>query len=145
MGLYHYVVYKTLLKPEDIEKAMALMKEIIEKGSAKPIEMMSGTKDGREFPCSFTASLIKDAEGNPQNLVAVIRDITELKRAEEKRIEAEKKAARAEEAEKYSRDLEAKVKELEEFHDLAVGRELKMKKMEEELEELKKKLEKIER
>ena len=80
-------------KPEDIEKAMALMKEIIEKGSAKPIEMMSGTKDGREFPCSFTASLIKDAEGNPQNLVAVIRDITELKRAEEERIKAEKEVA----------------------------------------------------
>ncbi|MCG2718062.1 MAG: hypothetical protein L6408_04410, partial [Nanoarchaeota archaeon] len=71
--------------------------------------------------------------------------ITELKRLQEKEKEVVADKARAEEAEKYGKELEAKVKELEEFHDLAVGRELKMKKMEEEMEELKKRLERREK
>lgn len=38
------------------------------------------------------------------------------------------------------KELKTKMKELEEFHDLAVGRELKMKKIEGEMEALKRKL-----
>jgi PAS domain-containing protein len=42
------------------------------------------------------------------------------------------------EREKTEKELVRKIKELEEFHDLAVGRELKMAWMEEEIERLKK-------
>jgi GAF domain-containing protein len=45
------------------------------------------------------------------------------------------------ELEKTRDDLERKVKELEEFHELVVGRELKMKQMEREIESLRAKLE----
>ncbi|MFA4853025.1 MAG: PAS domain-containing protein [Bacteroidales bacterium] len=41
---------------------------------------------------------------------------------------------------KAEEDLKTRITELEDFHDLTVGRELKMKKMEEEMEELKKKI-----
>ena len=42
---------------------------------------------------------------------------------------------------KLADELNARVKELEDFHDLAVGRELEMVKLEEEVERLKRELE----
>jgi len=54
--------------------------------------------------------------------------------------EAEKKAAIAGMEKERAAELEKTNKELEEFHDLAVGRELKMKAMQEEIESLKRKL-----
>lgn len=46
-----------------------------------------------------------------------------------------------EELQKREQELKKKVKELEEFYDMAVGRELRMKELKEEIEELKKELE----
>jgi len=67
------------------DKTMALgaMQDVIEKGSAEHIDIGAITKGGEEIAISFAASIIKDARGNPRTLVAVIRDITERKRAEE--------------------------------------------------------------
>ena len=72
------------VKAEDIEKFMGLMGELIEKGYVEPIESIIRTKDGREVPMSVTYSLTKDAEGNPEYIIASLRDITELKLVEEK-------------------------------------------------------------
>ncbi len=52
---------------------------------------------------------------------------------------AERKRAE-EEMKKLEKALQKRVKELEEFYDMAVGRELKMKELKEEIEKLKKKL-----
>ena len=73
----------TYSKSKDRVKAQGYLKKVIEKSSAKPIDMSAITKDGDEIPINFTASVIKDAQGNPQTLVAVIRDISERKWAEE--------------------------------------------------------------
>jgi diguanylate cyclase (GGDEF)-like protein/PAS domain S-box-containing protein len=73
----------TYSKSKDRVKAQGYLKKVIEKSSAKPIDMSAITKDGEEIPINFTASVIKDAQGNPQTLVAVIRDISERKWAEE--------------------------------------------------------------
>ena len=73
----------TYSKSKDRVKAQGYLKKVIEKSSAKPIDMSAITKDGEEVPINFTASVIKDAQGNPQTLVAVIRDISERKWAEE--------------------------------------------------------------
>lgn len=67
----------------DRKKARQALKKIIEKGSAEPIDMVALTKDGVEIPINFTASVVKGAKGNPKTLVAVIRDVTEAKKAEE--------------------------------------------------------------
>jgi len=72
------------LKAEDIERFMKLLGELIETGKVEPVETVIGTKDGKEVPISVTYSLIKDAEGNPKNIIAMLRDITELKRLQEK-------------------------------------------------------------
>jgi diguanylate cyclase (GGDEF)-like protein/PAS domain S-box-containing protein len=73
----------TYSRSKDRVKAKEYLKKVIEKSSAKPIDMNAVTKDGEEIPISFTASVIKDAQNNPKTLVAVIRDISERKHAEE--------------------------------------------------------------
>ena len=79
----------TYTESKDKEKAREVLKKVISGGSADPIDMGIMNKDGKEIPVSFTASVIKDAQGNPQTLVAVIRDITERKGMEEALRESE--------------------------------------------------------
>jgi len=79
----------TYTESKDKEKAREVLKKVISGDSADPIDMGLINKDGKEIPVSFTASVIKDAQGNPQTLVAVIRDITERKRMEEALRESE--------------------------------------------------------
>jgi len=50
-----------------------------------------------------------------------------------------------EELQKREKELKKKVKELEEFYDMAVGRELRMKELKEEIEELREELKKNKR
>jgi diguanylate cyclase (GGDEF)-like protein/PAS domain S-box-containing protein len=73
----------TYSNSKDRVKAQRYLRNIIEESSAKPIDMSAITKDGEEIPINFTASVIKDAQGNPKTLVAVIRNISECKQAEE--------------------------------------------------------------
>lgn len=65
------------------EKARNALKEVMAKGSTGHIDMGAITKSGKEIPITFTAFVIKDSKGNPKNLVAIMRDITERKRAED--------------------------------------------------------------
>jgi PAS domain S-box-containing protein len=96
---------------------------------------------GNEFYVEVTAYPLKEGE-EVTGFIHVARDITRLKRAEEERVAAER--TRAEEAEKLTKKLQEKIEELEEFHDVTVGRELKMMRMEEEMEELKQRLRELE-
>jgi signal transduction histidine kinase len=65
---------------------------------------------------------VTDEKGEITGIACVIRDITERKCAEE--------------------ESKKRVKELEEFYRMAVGREMKMIELKEEIEKLKKELEK---
>lgn len=67
-------------KKKNSNKAADILKQVIERGFADPIDMDALTKGGKKIPLSFTASLIRDASGKPRNFVAVVRDITERKR-----------------------------------------------------------------
>jgi diguanylate cyclase (GGDEF)-like protein/PAS domain S-box-containing protein len=73
----------TYSRSKDRVKAQEYLKKVIVKSHTKPIDMNALTKDGEEIPIAFTASVIKDAHNNPKTLVAVIRDISERKQAEE--------------------------------------------------------------
>lgn len=70
-------------RKKGVEKAALIFKQATEKGFADPIDMVALTKDGEKIPLSFTVSVIKDSDGNPRTLVAVIRDIAERKKLEE--------------------------------------------------------------
>jgi PAS domain S-box-containing protein len=66
-------------------------------------------------------SLIYDDKGKPLYIGNIITDITERRKTEA--------------------EIQKRVKELEEFYDMAVGRELRMKELKEEIKEIKKELE----
>jgi PAS domain S-box-containing protein len=67
-----------------------------------------------------------------QGVIEYVRDITERKKAEDALMRSEK-------------ELKKRVKELEEFYDMAVGREQRMKQLKEENDKLKQKLEKYQK
>ena len=69
--------------PRDREKAGEVLEEVMEKGSAEHVDIGAINKAGEEIAISFAASVMKDAQGNPRTLVAVIRDVTKRKRREE--------------------------------------------------------------
>ena len=73
----------TYRKSKDRVKAREYLLRMIGKGGAEHIDMSAITRDGREVPINFTASVIRDSQGNPEAMVAVIRDISERKSAEE--------------------------------------------------------------
>ena len=73
----------TYRRTRDRERAKVAFKEVLEKGSSEHIDIGAISKSGEEIAISFAASVIKDAEGIPKTLVAVMRDITRRKRAEE--------------------------------------------------------------
>ncbi len=73
------------VRQEDREKFVELMKEVIERERVSPLEFQDTA--GRWG--SIIVSLLKDQEGNPSALFAIRRDITELKRLQEKERKAE--------------------------------------------------------
>ena len=67
---------------KDREKAREALKKVLEKGTAEHIDIGAINKSGEEIAISFAASVIRDGQGNPKTLVAVMRDITRRKWAE---------------------------------------------------------------
>ena len=78
-----------LIAPEDREKAIAGMEEVLEKGYIKSREYHVITKNGSTIPVEMSVALIKDVEGKPIGFVDISRDITERERAEKALRESE--------------------------------------------------------
>jgi len=98
-------------------------KRVIELGTYRG-EVGHITRDGKPFPTLMVTTLLKDKQGKPYALAAIARDITELKRAE--------------------KEILKRVKELEDFYDIAIDRELRMMKLKKQMEDMKIKLDKYE-
>ena len=71
------------IAPEDRERAIRNAQRTLELGTLRDVEYTLLRKDGSRFPGEMTASLVTDVDGNPRAFIAVVRDITERKRAEE--------------------------------------------------------------
>ncbi len=72
-----------LIAPEDRLRAAENLQEILSLGSIKDVEYSMLRKDGSRFPAEFRASLMRDAQGNPQALIGLVQDITQRKSAQE--------------------------------------------------------------
>jgi PAS domain S-box-containing protein len=75
------------IAPEDREKAAKVWQKILKDGFARNVEYNLMKKDGSRFLGEVNATLLKNAEGKPQSILAVIRDITERKRLEKEILE----------------------------------------------------------
>jgi PAS domain S-box-containing protein len=80
-----------------------------------------------------------DSEGEFEGLIHIIRDITERKKIEKEHADYRDKLIKADE------ERMKRLRELEKFYDLAIGRELKMKELKKEIKNLKIELTKNER
>jgi len=67
---------------EDMKKAAVAAEKVLNEGIAT-VELSLITKDGRSIPTEYTGSAIRDDDGNPKYIIAVGRDVTERKRAED--------------------------------------------------------------
>jgi PAS domain S-box-containing protein len=83
------------------------------------------TRDGKPFPTLMVTTLLKDKIGKPYALAGIAKDITEHKKAE--------------------KENQKRVKQLEDFHNIAVDRELRIMKLNKQMEEMKIKLKQYEK
>jgi PAS domain S-box-containing protein len=105
-----------LIAKQDQERAMKNTKKTLEKGIVKNLEYTLLKKDGKEFLGELSAVVIKDISGNPVSFVAITKDITDRKKAEEK--------------------LHKTITDLQRFNRLSVGRELQMIELKREVNDL---------
>jgi PAS domain S-box-containing protein len=68
--------------PQDRQRALDYDTQTLEQGTVRNIEYSLRRQDGSVFPAEFSASVVADANGEPEAFIRVTRDITERKRAE---------------------------------------------------------------
>jgi len=72
------------LAPEERDRGMEGLEELLKGGSLKRQEYTAMTKSGKRVPAEISVTLLKDSQSKPIGIVSIIRDITERKKAEEK-------------------------------------------------------------
>ncbi len=71
------------ISAKDRARAEQNLMRTFEEGVSGTIEYTLLTRDGEQFDAELNAALVRDSCGNPAGFIAVTRDITERKRAEE--------------------------------------------------------------
>jgi PAS domain S-box-containing protein len=121
---------KTLFLEKDrIEKNI---REATKGKPARDKELTLISKYKKKIPADLSLSLRKDKKGNPIGYFASIADITEIKKFQE---------SLENQVQERTKELQDKIKELEKFQKITVGRELKMIELKKEMEKLKQELE----
>lgn len=72
-----------MIHPEDRQKAQRYFRDLMMKNKIPRMEVRVLRKNGSSFWADFTASVLKDAAGNPAYIMDTMRDITERKESEE--------------------------------------------------------------
>ena len=90
---------------KDRSRTMENMKTAFELGLVRNIEINLVANDRREYPVELSASLLREAAGQPIGFVVVLKDISERKQMEKKLLKAERLAAIGEVAAMVGHDL----------------------------------------
>lgn len=69
-----------LIAPKDRPVAVEQLKKMLVAGSTKEVEITCLRKDGSEFIVEFSASIMKDTDGEPVSFVIVSKDITQRRK-----------------------------------------------------------------
>ncbi|MFZ5908279.1 MAG: PAS domain S-box protein [Nitrospirota bacterium] len=102
-----------------------IQQQVLISGYSEVYEKEYIRKDTTVFPVELRTYLLRDEEGNPRALWAFIRDVTERKKVET--------------------ELTDRIQDLEDFYNMAVGRELRMIELKEEIENLREQLERCQK
>ena len=98
-------------KWQDFEETI-IQKQVLPRGYSEVYEKEYRKKDGTAFPVELRTFLLKDQAGGNVGMWAIVRDITERKRAEEEIRENQKRLEElVEESRRYQEHLEERVKE----------------------------------
>lgn len=91
------------IAPEDRERAAENLRLALRDGVVRDAEYVLLKKDGSRYPVELSAAVVRDADGKPTGFVALLRDVSERKRAEERneKLELELTALRRDLREKY--------------------------------------------
>jgi two-component system sensor histidine kinase/response regulator len=71
------------IAPEERPRLFEHFKKTLQTGNSQTIEHTALKKDGSLFSAEVNASMLVDTQGRPQGTIAIVRDITERKQAEE--------------------------------------------------------------
>ena len=121
---------KTLFLEED--KIDKIINESIKKKTVRSRELTLISKDKKKILVDISVSVREDKKGNSIGYFASITDITEIKKFQE---------SLEEQVKERTKELQDKIRELEKFQKITVGRELKMIELKKEIERLKNELE----
>ncbi|MBI5524965.1 MAG: PAS domain S-box protein [Deltaproteobacteria bacterium] len=75
----------------DRPRVLEGMRRAVDEGAVKNVEYTLFRRDRSEFPAEISASIVRDAAGNPVAFIGIVTDITDRKRAEEALRESEEK------------------------------------------------------
>src|SRR5262249_54643989 len=73
------------------DRAFANARRTLEIGGVRNVEYTLVRRDGSRIPAELSASLIRDPDGQPRAFIAVVRNISERKEAEEALRQSEEK------------------------------------------------------
>jgi two-component system NtrC family sensor kinase len=102
-------------------------------------------RDGSFFPVSYSSSRLRNHDGEIVGLVIVFQDISARKRHDrEREVLLEQLRTERERLKDFQAQLQEKVGDLENFHDVVVGRELKLMALEKDNKQLKSRVKDLE-
>ena len=128
-------------------KPLQLLKRAREQGRVED-EGWRVRKDGSRFWADVTITALVDEKGSLRGYAKVTRDLTERRQVEEALLkgkdELERRVLeRTAELNEANATLQERLVELEQFHDVVVGRELKLIELENEIQRLQREIERL--
>jgi PAS domain S-box-containing protein len=111
------------ISPDETREFTAALKEVVERGVTRNARLNPRSASGEVIPTTLNASALRDPDGNVIGAIGILRDM----RAYEKVVR---------DLEQSKAELTEKIRDLEKFEEVVVGRELKMIALEKELDSL---------
>jgi PAS domain S-box-containing protein len=113
------------LPEEEVGQFKGVLRDVTNKGVSRNVELHPRSVLGKVTPTTLNASAWRGADGKIIGAIGILRDMSEYRRV-------------LRDLEQSKEELQEKIKDLEKFEEVVVGRELRMIALEKELKALKK-------